>query len=154
MTPPTAALHHIAVQTADLANSVAWYRDFLGCTRTWSTDKFSELSRSRLPGLVRITEMVGKGIRFHLFERAGCRAREPFANDVGFQHVCLVVDSADDLLEWRARWLELHASGRYRYAVHDAPTKVVVDDEGMHSFYCFDVNGLEFEFSSMPGGTR
>jgi catechol 2,3-dioxygenase-like lactoylglutathione lyase family enzyme len=152
--PRPAALHHIAVQTFDLANSVAWYGDFFGCTRTWSTDKFSELSRARLPGLVRITEMVGDGMRFHLFERAGCAARKPFGNEVQFQHVCLTVDSADELPEWRLRWLELYDSGRYRHALPDLPTEVVVDDEGMHSFYCFDVNGLEFEFSSMPGGAR
>lgn len=151
--PRPAALHHIAVQTFDLENSPDWYRNFLGCAHTWSTNKFSELFRARLTGLVRIAEVVGNGTRFHLFERTGCTITKRFADDAQFQHVHLTVDSADELLEWRLRWRELYDSLRCRYALPDQPTEVVVDDD-MHTFYCFDVNGLEFEFSSMPGDTR
>jgi len=145
-------LHHIAVQTSDLTNCSAWYRDFLGCAPTWSTDRFSELTTRRLPGVGRITEMYANGLRFHLFERAGGAHPGPADNRVQFQHVCLEVGSAAELRAWRARWLELAASGRYAFARPDPATEIVVDDDGVESFYCLDVNGLEFEFTYAPGG--
>lgn len=78
----------------------------------------------------------------------------PHAKDeVQFQHLCVAVDSADELSVWRDKWLTLHHSGRYRFLVGTRPTEIVVDDEGVRSFYCLDVNGLEFEFTHVPEAT-
>lgn len=152
MTRPAPApnLHHIGVQTPDLANSLAWYREFLGCEPTWTAETFSELTRRRLPGVVRLTEVVVGDFRLHLFERAaGDGDRDDLAR---FQHLCVAVATAAELRDRRDRWFELFASGRYRFAEPEPPTEIVVDDRGVQSFYCLDVDGLEFEFTFLPDG--
>jgi catechol 2,3-dioxygenase-like lactoylglutathione lyase family enzyme len=142
--------HHVAVQVADLANSVSWYQDFLGCELTWSTDRFSELTRKRLTGITRVTELALDDMRFHLFERTGCGGRTLRSEDVQFQHVCLRVNSPTSLQELRRHWFGLFESGRYAFAVSEPPSEIVTDDDGTKSLYCLDVNGLEFEFTYSP----
>lgn len=148
---PSPRFHHVGVQTTDLENSVRWYEDFLGCRRAWSLDRFSELTRSRLPGIRELTEMVLGDVRFHLFERPG-RKSEPAESAVQFQHFCFSVSTAEDLVRLRRRWIELHESGRYTFAIDEQPTDIVIDDDGVQSFYTYDVNGLEFEFTFVPDG--
>jgi catechol 2,3-dioxygenase-like lactoylglutathione lyase family enzyme len=147
--PLRAALHHLAVETADLDNCVAWYTDFFGGTAAWSLDEFSGLTRSRLPGILRLTEVVAAGTRFHLFTRsADYTAPQP--DVLQFQHVCVTARSAAELEQWRVRWQQLFASGRYTFSRPDPPTEIVVDDDKVSSFYLYDVNGLEFEFTHVP----
>ena len=43
-------------------------------------------------------------------------------------------------------------SGRYTFALDEQPTDIVVDEDGVRSFYTYDVNGLEFEFTFLPSG--
>lgn len=142
--------HHVAVQTNDLDNCVAWYQEFFACQPSWSLSEFSELTRSRLPGIVRLTEMVMGDIRIHLFERPGRSAPHPNDSTIQFQHLCLCAQSADELLIWRQRWLDLFSSRRYRFEFDDQPSEIVTDVNGTQSFYAFDVNGLEFEFTYAP----
>lgn len=144
--------HHVGVQTSDLDNSLAWYRDFLGCVPAWSTDVFSDLTRSRLPGVVRLTEMVLGDIRFHLCERPTDDAQPPSPDTAQFQHLCLAVADPAQLKSWRDRWSELYDSGRYAFTDPAPATEIVTDDQGVQSFYCLDVNGLELEFTYIPGG--
>jgi catechol 2,3-dioxygenase-like lactoylglutathione lyase family enzyme len=148
----TSRLHHVGVQTYDLADSLAWYGDFFGAEPTWTLETFSELTRSRLPGMRRLTEVVVGDFRLHLFERTGAKLPQD-ADPVQFQHLCFAVGSPDELRDRRARWIELFESGRHRFARPDPPTEIVVDDQGVQSFYCYDVNGLEFEFSYLPAET-
>ncbi|SEG83568.1 Catechol 2,3-dioxygenase [Thermomonospora echinospora] len=146
------AHHHVGVQTADLENCLAWYRDFLGAEQTWSLDRFSELTSRRLPGIRRLVEVRVGGTRFHLFERAG-RGTEPAHPDTAqFQHLCMSVDSPRALREMRRHWNELYDSGRHTFAFSERPTEIVTDDQGVQSFYAYDVNGLEFEFTFIPDG--
>jgi catechol 2,3-dioxygenase-like lactoylglutathione lyase family enzyme len=142
-------LHHVGVQAYDLAGSLAWYREFFGGEPNWTLETFSELTRSRLPGIRRLTELVLGDFRIHLFERAGATLSQD-ADPVQFQHLCFAVGSPGELRDRRAHWIELFASGRHRFARPDPPTEIVVDDHGVQSFYCYDVNGLEFEFSYLP----
>lgn len=144
-----ARLHHVGVQTYDLADSLAWYRDFFGAEPTWTLEEFSALTRSRLPGMRKLAELAVGDFHFHLFERAGARL-EQHGDPVQFQHVCFAVESADELRRLRERWFELFESGRHRYARPDPPTYIDTDDRGVQSFYCLDVNGLEFEFTHIP----
>lgn len=146
---PRPRFHHVGVQTTDLENSVRWYQDFLGCERAWSLDKFSELTLSRLPGIRELAEMVLGDVRVHLFERPG-RASRPAESAVQFQHFCFRVSAAEDLVRLRRRWTELYESGRYTFALDEQPTDIVVDTDGVQSFYTYDVNGLEFEFTYLP----
>jgi hypothetical protein len=132
-------------------NSVRWYQDFLGCEPAWTLDRFSELTRSRLPGIRALTEMVVGNVRVHLFERPG-RVSDPAQSAIQFQHFCYCVNAAEDLLTIRRRWIELYESGRYTFALDEQPTDIVVDDDGIQSFYAYDVNGLEFEFTYVPSG--
>ena len=147
---PRPRFHHVGVQTTDLGNSVRWYGDFLGCEPAWTLDLFSELTRSRLPGIRSLTEMVLGDVRIHLFERPG-RGSDPAESAVQFQHFCFSVDAAEDLARLRRRWINLHASGSYTFALDEPPTEIVVDADGVQSFYAYDVNGLEFEFTFVPG---
>lgn len=156
MPPPAAPrLHHIAVQTADLANCVAWYREYFGCRPTWSTDVFSPLTRSRLPGIVAMAELEADGVRFHVFEYDdgvdGAAGAAPPPAGPRFQHVCLVASSSAELRARHRRWWDVFESGRFAFARSEGPTEVVVDEGGVESFYFYDVNGLEFEFTHVPG---
>lgn len=148
---PVPSFHHIGIQTDDLGNSSSWYRDFFGCSQSWSLDTFSELTRSRLPGIVSLVEMVVGDIRIHLFERPGRAAIHPRDSVIQFQHVCVAANSADELRDWRQRWLRLFGSGKYTFAFAEEATEIVTDDDGIQSFYAYDVNGLEFEFTYAAG---
>lgn len=153
-TPPSdrtlrAGLHHLAVETADLDNCVAWYTDFFGGTAAWSLDAFSDLTRDRLPGISRLTEVVAAGTRFHLFTRTVSYAR-PHPDTFQFQHVCMTVATVEELRGWRDRWQRLFDSGRYVFVRPEPPTEIVVDSDGVSSFYAYDVNGLEYEFTHIP----
>ena len=151
--PSTAVphFHHVGIQTNDLANSVAWYRDFLGCRDSWSLTTFSDLTRSRLPGIRELREMVLGQLRIHLFERPGKPASAPGESVTRFQHFCLAAHSPQALVALRERWLELYRSGRYCFELAEEATEIVVDADGVQSFYANDVNGLEFEFTYVPG---
>jgi catechol 2,3-dioxygenase-like lactoylglutathione lyase family enzyme len=148
---PAPQFHHIGIQTSDLDNSVRWYEDFFRCEQVWTLRRFSELTRRRLPGINALTEVVIGSVRIHLFERPG-RASDPAESAIQFQHFCFRVDATEDLAVLRRRWTELYDSGRYSFALDDQPTEIVVDEDGVQSFYAYDVNGLEFEFASMPSG--
>jgi catechol 2,3-dioxygenase-like lactoylglutathione lyase family enzyme len=153
---PAPTFHHVGIQTGDLANSVAWYEAFLGCRPAWTLTTFSDLTRSRLPGIRSLTELVVGDARLHLFERDGRPAPDPGDSVVQFQHFCLAVPTAEGLAALRERWIDLYASRRYTFALADQPTDVVVDDDGVQSFYAYDPNGLELEFTFVPvnGGGR
>ncbi|GGP00726.1 VOC family protein [Wenjunlia tyrosinilytica] len=144
-----AGLHHLAVETADLDNCVAWYTAFFGGTAAWSLDTFSDLTRDRLPGITRLTEVVAVGTRFHVFTRSAAYTR-PHPDTLQFQHVCMTAATAEELRRWRDRWQRLYASGRYVFARPEPPTEIVVDSDGVSSFYVYDVNGLEYEFTHIP----
>jgi catechol 2,3-dioxygenase-like lactoylglutathione lyase family enzyme len=147
------SVHHVGVQTDDLENCLSWYLDFFDAEQIWQLDRFSELTRSRLPGIQRLTEVTAGGVRFHLFDRSTHSSKGPLPDDFQFQHVCLAVGSAGELTRIRARWLELYESGRYRFALDDPPTEIVTDADGIQSLYVLDVNGLEFEFTYVPGSS-
>ncbi|WP_410594777.1 VOC family protein [Amycolatopsis sp. lyj-23] len=147
----TPVLHHVAVQTEDLDNTVNWYTAFLGCERTWTLEQFSELTLTRLPGIRRLVELVLGSVRFHVFDRPAGGSSGLDAGASQYQHLCFAVGSSAELVGWRERWLALERSGRYAFAVVEEPSELVVDADGVESFYCRDVNGLEFEFTWAPG---
>jgi catechol 2,3-dioxygenase-like lactoylglutathione lyase family enzyme len=148
---PAPKFHHIGVQTNDLANSTAWYKAFFGAHEKWSLETFSELTSRRLPGIRRLVETaIGDGVRVHLFEREGRAAPGPNESVTQFQHVCMAVGDPEHLITLRERWIALFESGQFAYAVAEEATPVVADADGVHSFYAYDVNGLEFEFTYVP----
>jgi catechol 2,3-dioxygenase-like lactoylglutathione lyase family enzyme len=148
------AVHHIAVQTADFEQSMAWYREFFGCETSWTLEKFSDLTLSRLPGITRLAELAAGPTRFHVFARGADLSEPPPPGTQQFQHVCLDAWSAGGLAAWRERWISLYDSGRYAFTVPERATDIVTDEDGVQSFYCRDVNGLEYEFTYDPAGAR
>jgi catechol 2,3-dioxygenase-like lactoylglutathione lyase family enzyme len=148
--------HHIGVQTTDLDNCVSWYRDFFGARPVWTLAQFSELTIKRLPGIVRLSEMALGNMRLHLFERTaegtGQGIQDPSSVAHQFQHLCFQVASSAELARWQQRWRLLYESGRYVFALPEEPTRIVRDSDGVESFYCLDVNGLEYEFTYVPDG--
>jgi catechol 2,3-dioxygenase-like lactoylglutathione lyase family enzyme len=151
---PGPVFHHVAVQTADFDRSVAWYQEFFGCELTWTLQEFSELTRTRLPGITELAELILGATRFHVFARGAGPAQPPPRDTQQFQHLCLSAGSAAMLAAWRDRWLEIFRSGRYSFAIPEAATDIVTDADGVQSFYCYDVNGLEYEFTYVPAGDR
>ncbi|GAB3501196.1 VOC family protein [Amycolatopsis cihanbeyliensis] len=147
-------LHHLGVQTTDIDNCLEWYLEFFGAQKEWQLDHFSELTQRRLPGIRRLVEISAGDVRIHLFDRAGHSEMQPDPNGFIFQHVCVSVSSPEELGEMRSKWIELYESGRFSFASTEQPTEIVVDDEGVQSLYVYDVNGLEYEISYMPEGTR
>lgn len=145
-------LHHLGVQTTDLDNAVEWYRDFLGCELAWTLETFSDLTRSRLPGITRLVEVARGDLRFHLFEQESAAAPAP-AGAAGVQHVCLRCRDRGDMVAWNEHWCELYSSGRFHFVYDEQPTEIVEDPDGVLSFYCLDPNGLEFEFTWVPEET-
>ena len=148
-------MHHVGVQTADLQNSITWYTEFFDATCAWTLDRFSELTLERLPGITELAEIKAGQVRFHLFERTGIDpAPAPAHRNSDYQHVCLAVPSSEELKALRERWFALHASGRFSFASEETPTGIVVDDDGVESFYALDPNGLEFEITYSPVAHR
>jgi catechol 2,3-dioxygenase-like lactoylglutathione lyase family enzyme len=141
--------HHVGIQTNDHDNSVRWYTDFYGAELMWTLDRFSELTRRRLPGIRKLTEVAIGNVRIHLFERVG-REFDPAESSVQFQHFCFGVSAPEELDVIRRRWIELYESGRYTFVLDEQPTDIVTEDDGVQSFYAYDVNGLEFEFTFVP----
>jgi catechol 2,3-dioxygenase-like lactoylglutathione lyase family enzyme len=150
--PSALRLHHIAVQTDDLEASIAWYREFFGAEVVWALDTFSELSRSRLPGLSGLAEIVVGGLRFHLFTRGPEHRHVPAADTNQFQHVCIAVRSPEQLRGWHTKWNAVRESSGYTFLRDTPATEIVVDADGVASFYACDINGVEFEFTYAPGG--
>ncbi|MFD9307839.1 VOC family protein [Streptomyces sp. NPDC060048] len=149
--PAQLTLHHLAVQTADLDASISWYREFLGAEVTWTLDTFSDLSMERLPGLSGLAEIMVGGMRFHLFSRGPEHADPPPADTNQFQHACIEVRTPEQLRLWRERWVDVYETGGYAFVRDVPPTEIVVDGDGVESFYAFDINGIEFEFTYLPG---
>ncbi|MEQ4724234.1 VOC family protein [Nonomuraea sp. B19D2] len=146
--------HHVGVQTDDLDNCLNWYLDYFDAKLSWQLERFSGLTLDRLPGIAGLIEVRVGDVRFHLFDRSAHNRQQPPAVGFQFQHVCLAVDSADELRELRRRWHELHESGKYVFARPDLPSDIVTDADGIQSLYVLDVNGLEFEFTYVPGSPR
>lgn len=149
--PAGLSLHHIAVQTGDLDASIAWYRDFFGAEVTWTLGTFSELSMERLPGLSGLAELTAGELRFHLFSRGPEHGVAPPADSNQYQHLCIEVGTPGELRAWHAKWVSVRASGAHSFLRREDATEIVVDSDGVESFYAFDVNGLEFEFTYLPG---
>lgn len=116
----------------------------------WTLDRFSELTLRRLPGIRALSEVAIGDVRIHLFERAG-HEFDPTESSVQFQHFCFSVSAPEELDVIRRRWIELYESGRYTFALDEPSTDIVTDEDGVQSFYAYDVNGLEFEFTFVPG---
>lgn len=149
--PLVGAIDHVGIQTMDLENAVSWYQEFLGCRISWQMDGgFSDLSLRRLPGLAHLVEVAVGEIRLHLFTRERGTDGPPAGEVNQFQHLCIRVDTPEQLRLWRGRWLELHESGRYSFVRAEPASEIDVDGQGMQSFYAYDVNGLELEFTYQP----
>lgn len=145
--------HHIGVQTSDLDNSIEWYRAFFGAALGWRLETFSPLSRQRLPAMRELVELSVGGVRFHLFDSATGESAPPPEQVNQYQHVCFAATTPETLRAWRDRWFRLYLSGAYTYARDEPATDIDTDIAGMQSFYFYDVNGLEFEFSYFPPDT-
>lgn len=138
-------LHHVAIQTNDFGNCVAWYEEMLGCRVSWTLSEFSSTTRSRLPGIVRLAELEAGDMRFHIFERA-CGLPPTRPTQTEFQHICLEVSERAELERLRDRWFELFRSGRFSYVEPTPEPTEIETSTRTTSFYALDVNGLEFEF--------
>lgn len=144
-------VHHVAIQTDDVESTVTWYEEFLGAEAQWTLTTFSPLTHSRLPGIEKLVELKAGDVRFHIFDRTGHTQHGPGPRDYQFQHIGIVVDRHEDLVELRERWLRLREREDMRWSRDEQPSEIVVDDGGMESLYVLDPNGLEMEFIHFSG---
>lgn len=148
--PVRLRIHHVAVQTDDLPSSISWYEDFFGAEVSFTLSEFSELGMQRLPGLSELAELRAGELRIHLFTRGPLHgAPSPDTNH--FHHLCIQVPNAEDLHAWRDRWCAIHDSGRYTFTKDVPATDIAADDDGALSFYVYDTNGVQFEFTCLAG---
>ncbi|GAB3930580.1 hypothetical protein GCM10029976_032790 [Kribbella albertanoniae] len=146
-------LHHVAIQTHRLDDTVAWYVAFLGGEQTWTLTEFSDLTRERLPGISRLTEVRIGNQHLHLFERTDLDPRDPAARVEGVQHLCFQVRDAEHLETLRVRWLELADADRFAGRTANPPTAIVEDSDGIRCFYADDPDGTELELVWIPTTT-
>lgn len=145
---PTLTVDHIAIRVSSLSASVPWYVRYFAGHRTWTLTEFSDLTRTRLPGISTLVEVVAGDLTFHLFEQedsaaagtGGCGA---------VQHLGIHVDSVGEVRELHDRWLELSLDTNT--APGGSVTELTEDrlNETV-SFYCTDPDGTEFEIIA-PG---
>ena len=140
---------HIAIQTDDFENTVRWYKNFFSCEENWTLTSFSDLTLKRLPSITKIVELQVGSLKFHIFDINGDNSTVT-SNAIQYQHVCVEVPDIDRLKEIRNRWLNLYQSGIYKFKKNEFATDIVTDKDGISVFYCFDVNGLEFEVMHKP----
>jgi hypothetical protein len=148
------SMHHIGVQTVDLSSSIEWYTDFFDGEKSWSLNTFSLVTNKRLSGIKELVEIRAGSIKFHLIQRCAVELKSEKPTSPGFQHACLRVNTPTNLERLHERWLALFRSGKYSFVHEEEATEIVIDDDGVQSFYAFDPNGLEFEFSYIPIGDR
>jgi len=143
--------NHVAIQTDDVDSTVTWYREFLGATVEWSLDRFSPLTHARLPGIRKLVEVRVGDVRFHVFDRERHDRTGPGPLNYQFQHVGILVDGPERLVELRERYLAVRQRVDLTWQRDESPSDIVVDDDGMQSLYVLDPNGLELEFIHLPG---
>lgn len=146
----SAVIHHVALVTADADNLGAWYHDLFGMRHVWTLVDFSELTMRRLPGIRRIDEWKLGSLRIHLLEVPSAEAASATVKMASYQHICLCLDSVEELIVLRRRWLSLAYSKRFRFFVEANASEVVIDPDGVASFYALDPDGLEWEFTVVP----
>jgi catechol 2,3-dioxygenase-like lactoylglutathione lyase family enzyme len=99
---------------------------------------------ARLPGLKRIDELAMTGFRIHLMEVADTSMARDTAEFAVFQHACFAVDSTAELRRIR------DLADEHRWAPDAGPTEIIVDDDGVESFYVKDPDALEWEITWIP----
>lgn len=144
--------NHVAIQTDDVDSTIMWYREFIGATVEWSLDRFSPLTRERLPGIRKLVEIKVGDVRFHVFDREQHDRTGPGTLNYQFQHVGILVDGPEQLVELRERYIAVRERTDLTWHRDEAPSDIVTDDDGMQSLYVLDPNGLELEFIHLPGG--
>jgi catechol 2,3-dioxygenase-like lactoylglutathione lyase family enzyme len=142
-----ASLHHIAAIVRSADRSARWYTEVFGLRVNWTLTAFSDLTLKRLPGLTRIDELVADGIRVHLMEVRDASAGPADVSAAAFQHACLSVGSPDELAALHARSREAAESGDHAAA---PPSEIIVDADGVASFYLSDPDHLEWEITCVP----
>lgn len=143
-------MHHVALVTPDADNLGAWYHDLLGMQHAWTLSDLSDLTIRRLPGIRRIDEWKLGTFRIHLLEVPAAEPASTTVRMANYQHVCLCLESIESLTALQQRWLSLAHSKRFRFLVRAEASEVVVDLDGVHSFYAFDPDGREWEFTVVP----
>ncbi|MCA2809718.1 MULTISPECIES: VOC family protein [Cyanophyceae] len=140
---------HVAIQTHDIENTVKWYKEFFNCQENWALNKFSPLTIKRLPSITQLVELQVGNFRLHIFDIKDDDGIVP-NNVLQYQHFCIEVLTLNELEDLRSRYCEIYQSGRYEFRKNEPATDLVIDDDGMTSFYCYDINGLEFEITYKP----
>ncbi|MEH2004550.1 VOC family protein [Nostoc sp.] len=140
---------HLAIQTDDIENTVRWYKDFFHCEENWKLTEFSDLTLQRLPSITKLVELQTGNFKIHIFDINSDNCVVP-ATAVQYQHFCIEISEINQLEELKTCWLNLYESGLYKFKRHEKATDIVTDKDGISSFYCYDINGLEFEVMYKP----
>jgi len=97
--------HHIAISVCNMEAMVAFYRDILGFEVEWQLDHIKAEMIDTIVGLkdvdVHIAMLIGYGTRIELFQYHQPLGEEQSHRqcDLGYTHICLLVDDAVALHE-------------------------------------------------------
>lgn len=131
-------INHIALVTSNLDRTIRFWRDLLGLRLLASMGKtgykqyFFEVSKTDM-----VSFFEWSGVKPVEEKEHGRTVSVPFV----FDHICLGVESPDDLWEIKER-LE----------AEDEWVSEVIDHGFIHSIYTFDPNGIALEFSYYVNG--
>ncbi len=124
---------HVAFATGDLEKTIRFWRDLVGLRlvlclgRKGDKQYFFQIAEKQYLGF-----FEWPGVEPVEEKEAGYPARGP----VGFDHVALAVDTADDLWDVKER---IDSAGEW--------VSEVIDHGFIRSIYTFDPNGISIEFS-------
>lgn len=141
-------LHHFAIQVPELDNTTKWYCDFFQMEHQWTLDKLNHVTLSRLPGIRAVSELGNSNMRVHLLHMPGTAPAQR-EKRIEFQHICMQLNTAEDVQTMHAKWISFYNSGKYGFQ-HDWQPTEIIDEDGAKTFYCFDVHGNEFELTYIP----
>ena len=152
LTPRAPEMHHVAIQTSDVAGTIHWYETYLGAESKWTLGSFSETTTNRLPGITCLTELKVGNLRVHVFDRGQLELSPPAPDNHQFQHLGLTVEHPEQLHYLRERWFQVRDAGTYQWQRYGEPSPIATDPDGAASLYVLDPNGLEIEFVFLPQG--
>ncbi len=144
-------LDHVGIQTADFDNTVKWYKDFFECEEIWSRtiEQLPVPIQNRMPLSSKLVELCKNDLRFHIFDIVTEHVQQP-KNALHMEHFCVEVETFEELIELRERWISLFKSGAYTFVRDDMPTEIIPSSAGMQGFYAHDPNGIELEAFYLP----
>lgn len=143
-------LHHVGIRCNDSSVSAHFYVQMFNAQVLAVVDDFMPLSRQREPGLRQLVDIIVDNVRLHLFDVNDLADRqESNSSKIGLQHICFVVESFPELLNYVQRYRNLiHAESQQQSTPRREASSFQLRPDGTIVCYIFDPDGNEIELIS------